>query len=132
MLTLAQRLMSNFLRNSPRPSGKTPHLMLAGINQTLFLNQWGVPETRIGLKRIGSLDKLGSLFLIEDSAEEAYYSIWIYKRRNRILFFTKKRLISHSTWSEFREKWKMTTGGMDLGAPHKSSPLLATTLSLVA
>jgi len=106
--------------------------MLAGINQTLFLSQWGVPETQIGLKRIGSLDKLGSLFLIEDSAEEAYYSIWIYKRRNRILFFTKKRLISHSRWSEFREKWKMTTGGMDLGAPHKSSPLLATTLSLVA
>jgi len=132
MLTLAPSLMSNFLRSSPRPSGKIPHLMLAGINQTLFLNQWGVPETRIGLKRIGSLGKLGSLFLIEDSAEEAYYSVWIYKKRNRILFFTKKRLISHSRWSEFREKWKKTNGEMGLGAPRKSSPLFATTLSLVA
>ena len=27
--------------------------MLAGIHQTLFLNQWGVPEIRIGLKRHG-------------------------------------------------------------------------------
>lgn len=102
MLTSVQSLMSNFLRSSPRPSGKIPHPMLTGIHQTLFLNQWGVPETRIGLKRIGSLDKLGSLFLIEDSAEEAHYSVWIYKKRDRILFFTKKRLISHSRWSEMR------------------------------
>jgi len=106
--------------------------MLAGIHQTLFLNQWGVPETRIGLKRIGSLDKLGSLFLIEDSVEEAHYSVWIYKKRDRILFFTKKRLISHSRWSEFRETWKKTNGEMDLGASRKPSPLFATTLSLVA
>jgi hypothetical protein len=124
--------MSTFLKSSPRASGKTVHLMLAGINQTLFLNQWGVPETRLGLKRVGSLDKLGSLFLIADSAEEAYYSVWIYKKRNRILFFTKKRLISHSRWSEFREKWKGTNGGTDLGTPHKSSPPFATPLSLVA
>ncbi|OGP89343.1 MAG: hypothetical protein A2157_01645 [Deltaproteobacteria bacterium RBG_16_47_11] len=106
--------------------------MLAGINQTIFLNQWGVPETRIGLKRIGSLDKLGSLFLIEDSAEEAHYSVWIYKKRDRILFFTKKRLLSHSRWSEFRETWKKTNGEMDLGAPRTSSALFAATLSLVA
>jgi hypothetical protein len=132
MLTLVPSLMSNFLKSSPRPPGKTRHLMLAGINQTIFLNQWGIPETRIGLKRLGSLDKLGSLFLIEDSAEEALYSVWIYKKRDRILFFTKKRLISHSRWSEFREKWKKTNEETDLGAPRNSSPLFATTLSLVA
>jgi hypothetical protein len=132
MLTLVPHLMSNFLTTSRRPSGTIPHLMLAGIHQTLFLNQWGVPETRIGLKRIGSLDKLGSLFLIEDSVEEAYYSIWIYKKRDRILFFTKKRLISHSRWSEFRETWKKTNGETDLGASRKPSPVFGTTLSLVA
>jgi len=80
--------------------------MLTGIHQTLFLNQWGVPETQIGLKRVGSLGKLGSLFLIQDSAEETHYSVWIYRKRDRILFFTKKRLISHSRWSEFRETSK--------------------------
>jgi hypothetical protein len=98
--------MSSFLKPSPGPSEKTQHLMLTGIHQTLFLNQWGVPETQIGLKKVGSLGKLGSLLLIQDSAEEAHYSIWIYRKRNRILFFTKKRLISHSRWSEFRETSK--------------------------
>jgi hypothetical protein len=132
MLTLVPSLMSNFLRSSPRPPGKIPHLMLAGINQTLFLNQWGVPETRIGLKRIGSLDKLGSLFVIEDSAEEAHYSVWIYRKRDRILFFTKKRLISHSRWSEFREKWKTPNEETDPGAPRKSSALFTMTLSMIA
>jgi hypothetical protein len=106
--------------------------MLAGIHQTLFLNQWGVPETQIGLKRVGSLDKLGSLFLIENSAEEAHHSVWIYKKRDRILFFTKKRLVSHSRWSEFREKWKNPNDEMGLGAPRLSSALFTTTLSLVA
>ena len=132
MLTAVPNLMSNLLKSSPRPSGRTQHLMLAGINQTIFLNQWGVPETQIGLKKLGSLDKLGSIFLIEDSAEEAHYSVWIYKKRDRILFFTKKRLISHSRWSEFREKWKKPNEETDLGAPRKSPALFATTLSLVA
>jgi hypothetical protein len=132
MLTLVPNLMSNLLKRSPGPSRKGHPLMLTGINQTIFLNQWGVPETRIGLKRLGSLDGLGSLFLIEASAEEAHHSVWIYKKRDRILFFTKKRLISHSTWSEFREKCKNPNEEMHLGAPRKSSPLFTTTLSLVA
>jgi hypothetical protein len=132
MLTLVPNLMSNLLKRSPGPSRKGHPLMLAGINQTLFLNQWGVPETKIGLKKIGSLNKLGSLFLIEDSAEEACYSVWIYKKRDRILFFTKKRLISHSRWSEFRETWKKANGQMDDRVSRKSFPLFSTTLSLVA
>ncbi|HUL32127.1 MAG TPA: hypothetical protein VLZ03_16870 [Thermodesulfobacteriota bacterium] len=130
MLTLVPNLMSNLLKRSPGASRQ--HLMLAGISQTLFLNQWGVPETRIGLKRIGSLDKLGSLFLIADSPEEACYSVWIYKKRDRILFFTKKRLVSHSRWSEFRETWKKTNGRIEVKAPWKSIPLFNTPLSLVA
>jgi hypothetical protein len=132
MLTLVPNLMSNFLKSSPRPSEKAQHLMLAGIHQTIFLNQWGEPETQIGLKRLGSLDKLGSIFLIEDPAGEAHHSIWIYKKKDRILFFTKKRLISHSRWSEFREQWKKSKEEPDFQAPRKSSPLFTTTLSLVA
>jgi len=132
MLTSVPSLTSDLPRSSSRSSGKIPHLMLAGIHQTLFINQWGVPETRIGLKRIGSLDKLGSLFLIEDSAEEAQYSVWIYKKRDRILFFTKKKLIAHSRWSEFRETWKRANEEMDLGALRKPFALFAPTLSLVA
>ncbi len=106
--------------------------MLAGIHQTLFLNQWGEPETQISLKRLGSLDKLGSIFLIEDPVKEARHSIWIYKKKDRILFFTKKRLISHSRWSEFREEWKKSKEAPECQGPRKSPPLFTTTLSLVA
>ena len=132
MLTLVPNLMSNFLKGSPRPSEKAQHLMLAGIHQTIFRNQWGEPETQIGLKRLGSFDKLGSFFLIEDSAGEVHHSVWIYKKRDRILFFTKKRLISHSRWSEFRERWRKPKEEPDHRSPMKSSPLLTTTFSLVA
>jgi hypothetical protein len=106
--------------------------MLAGINQNIFLNQWGEPETQISLKRLGNLGKLGSMFLIEDPPKEAHHSIWIYKRKDRILFFTKKRLISHSRWSEFREQWKKLKEESESQSPRKSPPLFTTTLSLVA
>jgi hypothetical protein len=132
MLTLVPSLFPSFLKSPPRPSMGHQHLMLAGINQTIFLNQWGEPETQINLKRLGSLDKLGSIFLIEHPAGETQHSIWIYKKKDRILFFTKKRLISHSKWSEFREQWKKLKEDPEFQTPRKSSPLFTTTLSLVA
>jgi hypothetical protein len=132
MLTLVPHLISNILKGPSRPSRGNPHLMLAGIHQTIFLNQWGEPETQIGLKRLGSFDKLGSFFLIEDSAGEVHHSVWIYKKRDRILFFTKKKLISHSRWSEFRERWRKSKEEPDDRSPVKSSPFLTTALSLVA
>ena len=132
MLTLVPTLVTSFLKSPHRPSRGHQHLMLAGINQTIFLNQWGEPETQISLKRLGSLDKLGSIFLIEHPAREAQHSIWIYKKKDRILFFTKKRLISHSRWSEFREQWKESKEDPEFQAPRKSPPFFTTTLSLVA
>ena len=83
MLTLAPRLISNILKGPSRPSRGNQHLMLTGIHQTIFLNQWGEPETQIGLKRLGSLNKLGSFFLTEDSAGKVHHSVWIYKKRDR-------------------------------------------------
>jgi hypothetical protein len=132
MSTSVLSFIPGFLKSPSRPPRGHQHLMLAGIHQTIFLNQWGEPEAQISLKRLGSLDKLGSIFLIEDPAREAHHSIWIYKKRDKILFFTKKRLISHSRWSEFREQWKKSEEEPDFQAPGKSSPLLTTTLSLVA
>jgi hypothetical protein len=75
---------------------------------------------------------MGSVFLIEDPVKEAHYSIWIYKKKDRILFFTKKRLISHSRWSEFREQGKKSKEEPEFKAPRKSPPLFTATLSLVA
>jgi hypothetical protein len=132
MLTLAPHLISNILKGPSRPSRENQHLMLAGIHQNIFLNQWGEPETQIGLKRLGSFNKLGSFFLIEESAGEVLHSVWIYKKRDRILFFTKKRLISHSRWSEFRERGKQPKEEPGGRSSMRSSPFLTTTLSLVA
>ena len=132
MLTLASTLIPSFTKAPPKPSRGNQHLMLAGIHQTLFLNQWGEPETQISLKKLGNLDKLGSIFLIEGPGKEAHHSIWIYKEKDRILFFTKKRLVSHSKWSEFREKWKESVEEAEFKSPRKSAPLFTTTLSLVA
>ncbi|HMK75421.1 MAG TPA: hypothetical protein VK568_04475 [Thermodesulfobacteriota bacterium] len=132
MLTLVPNLIPSFMKGSSKPSTGNQHLMLAGIHQTIFLNQWGEPETQIGLKRLGSFNKLGSFLLIKDPAEEVHHSIWIYKKRDRILFFTKKRLISHSRWSEFRQRVTDPKEEPEGRTPVKSSPFLTTTLSLVA
>lgn len=86
-------------------SGQTPerpHLMLAGINQKAFLNQWGEPEAQVGLSQIGKINKLGTLFLITDPNEETPLSVWIYKKKDSILFFTREKLISHFSCKKFR------------------------------
>jgi hypothetical protein len=106
--------------------------MLAGISQTVFLKQWGEPETQIGLSRLGSLNKLGALLLVADNADEVHHSIWIYKKKDSVLFFTRKRLVSHYKWSEFRERCKRPkekTGSKSAG---KCSSFSVTTLALVA
>ncbi len=132
MLALASNFIPTFTKGTLKPSRGNQHLMLAGIHQTLFLNQWGEPETQISLKRLGNLDKMGSIFLIEDPVKEAHHSIWIYKKKDRILFFTKKKLISHSRWSDFKEQWQKSKEESESKTPRKSPLLFRTTLSLVA
>ncbi len=132
MLTLVPSFIPSLMRGPSKPLRGNQNLMLAGIDQTIFLKQWGEPETQISLKRLGSLDKLGSIFLIEDPAKEAHHSIWIYKKKDRILFFTRKRLISHSRWSDFREQWEKSEAEPRFQAPRKPPTLFTRTLSLVA
>lgn len=132
MVTLVPNFIPSLMKGSSKLARGNQHLMLAGIHQTLFLSQWGEPETRIGLKKLGSFDKLGSFLLIEDSAGEVHHSIWIYKKRDRILFFTKKRLISHSRWSEFKQRGRDPKEEPESRSSTKSFPFLTTTLSLVA
>ena len=95
-------LISNIRRPSPRQVPERPHLMLAGINQKVFLNQWGEPETQVGLNQLGRLNKMGTLFLITEPTEETFLSVWIYKKRDRVLFFKKEKLISHFSCKNFR------------------------------
>jgi len=132
MLIPVLSLTSNFSKPRPKYGVAGNHLMLAGIDQTVFLKQWGEPETQIGLNRLGSSYKLGSFFLIVNPTEEAHYSVWIYKKKDRILFFTKKRLTSHFKWSEFKESSKKPRETLDSGSMDRSSSFMVTTLALVA
>jgi hypothetical protein len=94
------------IQNSRKPGTKQvperPHLMLAGLNQKAFLNQWGEPETQVNLNRLGKFNNLGTFFLITEPTEEAHLSVWIYKKKDSILFFTKERLISHFSFRKFK------------------------------
>jgi len=44
------------------------------------------------------------MFLITDPAEEAHISVWIYKKKNSILLFTKEKLVSHFSFRRFQEE----------------------------
>jgi hypothetical protein len=132
MLRLVPNLISNLLKSPSRPARHHSHLMLAGINQTVFLNHWGIPEIKINLDRLQGYYELDSLSLNTEPSEGDNNTVWIYEKKDRIFFFKKGKLISHFRWSEFREKWRKPKEGMDFRAHRKSSVLLATTLSLVA
>jgi len=95
-------LIPNIRKPPVRQVPERPHLMLTGINQKVFLNQWGEPEAQVGLNQIGKLNKLGTLFLITGPEEETPLSVWIYKKKDSILLFTKKKLVSHFSCKQFR------------------------------
>src|SRR5512139_3655582 len=95
-------LISNLRKPYSRQVSERSHLKLAGINRKVFLNQWGEPETQLGLNRLGKLNGLGTLFLITDQVEEVPLSVWIYKKRDSILFFTKEKLVSHFSCRKFK------------------------------
>ncbi len=94
-------LIPSLRKPNSRKLPERPPLRLAGINQKVFLNQWGEPETQFGLNRLGKLDKLGTLFLLTNDIEETPLSVWIYKKKESVLLFTKEKLISHSSFKKF-------------------------------
>jgi hypothetical protein len=117
-----------------QPMHMTPgrHLMLNGISQNLFLKNWGGPEALISLKRLGGFSKREALYLVVNSDDEADYSIWIYRKKDRILFFVRKKLIAHFKWSAFREGSDSLNGGGDTKVVKMPASLMARTLALVA
>ena len=88
-----------------------PHVMLAGISQAVFLKNWGEPDVEIPLRRLGKLCEGGTLYLTVNSGDEADHSVWIYRKKDRILFFTEKKLHCHFKWSGFeRERSRLKNG----------------------
>ncbi len=95
-------------------SWKTPsyapvskHQMLAGINQAIFVRQWGMPQATLTLSDL-------QIFFIEEFASlrsdrtETNNPIkgWIYEKKDALLVFRREKLVSHFRWSEFRERMK--------------------------
>ena len=95
--------IQNFGKGQPTSAPARHHLMLSGLSQTTFIKQWGQPDAQIPLKKLGSLPTRRSMYLVVHSDDEADYSVWIYRKLDRILFFTRKKLVSHFKWSGFEE-----------------------------
>ena len=97
-------LISSLRKPRARQAPEHPHLFMTGLNQKVFLSQWGAPETQVSLSQLGKLSKLGTMFLITDPAEEAHISVWIYKKKNSILLFAKEKLVSHFSFRRFKRE----------------------------
>jgi len=108
------------------------HLMLTGISQNLFLKNWGGPEALISLKRLGDFSSREALYLVVNSDDEADYSIWIYRKKDRILFFVRKKLIAHFKWSVFKEAPDSIDAAGGTKVVRMPSSFMARTLALVA
>jgi len=97
-------LISQLRKSRPKQILEHPHLFMTGLNQKVFLSQWGAPETQVSLNQLGKLSKLGTVFLITEPAEEAHISVWIYKKKNSILLFAKEKLVSHFSFRRFKHE----------------------------
>ncbi|MGB9629735.1 MAG: hypothetical protein ACPL6D_13845 [Thermodesulfobacteriota bacterium] len=132
---LVRNLISNFLRHPPQSfSGfsKAQHQMLSGIHQTVFLNQWGLPEIQLSLDRMEGFFELGSISLKDVSGEGNLHSVWIYESKDKILFFKRGRLISHFKWSDFKQRWRVSKDMTGLKIPYKTLQPRSKLLSLLS
>ena len=122
-------VISNFRK--PRPKYRTGqiHLKLAGINQDIFVRQWGTPEIDItleNLERFFSLDFLPSSI---NTFENDPTTAWIYEKMDMFVLFSKGKLIAHFKWSEFKERFKKPKVKID-SEGRKPSFLRTTSVSM--
>ena len=124
-------LISNFCKPRPKyPTGQI-HLKLAGINQEIFVRQWGPPEIDITLENLERFFSLDVLPLNSDSTENNPITVWIYEKVDMFVLFSKGKLIAHFKWSEFKERSKKPRLEMD-SEGKKPSFLMTTVGSLFA
>ncbi len=123
--------ISNLLKRPPVAVQTNPHGMMAGLYQNLFLNQWGLPEFQITLERLAGFFNLDYLFLNINFSEENDHTVWIYEKRNKILFFKNKKLLFHFRWDEFKEKWKRPKEEVDSWVTRGHRARMVTSLSYI-
>ncbi|MGQ9777002.1 MAG: hypothetical protein ACUVQ9_07285 [Thermodesulfobacteriota bacterium] len=126
------RIFINFWKPlSSYPRQKT-HLILAGINQKLFLTQWGEPELKISLDRLKGFYSSQHISLMTEVGPDDTHTVWVYERMDRIFFFKKGNLMSHFKWSEFKKRLKRSLIEEDQKPNHHFRPSFAQTFTLVA
>lgn len=103
-------VLQTFFNNLFKPRSSLPkqktHLMLAGINQKIFLTQWGEPDLKISLDRLQGFYSPRQILLKTEVTPEDHYTVWIYEKKDRIFFFKRGSLISHFKWSQFKSRLK--------------------------
>ena len=131
MEKLPLRSISSLLKDQHEHLVPRRQLMLAGISQDVFLKQWGSPEIEINLDQLQGSYRHHTVALETGNAGETFHSVWIYKEKNRVFFFSKKRLVSHYKWSDFKEG-RVASSEDAVYRSARRAAFLVPTLSLVA
>jgi hypothetical protein len=63
--------------------------------------------------------------------EAGEYTVWIYEKRNKILFFKNKKLLFHFRWDEFKGKWKRPKDEVDSWLTRRPRSSMVTSLSYI-
>jgi len=124
--------LSNFWRSHYTPQRQNTHLILAGLNQKLFLNQWGEPEIKISLDQLQGSYAPKQVSINNEINPEDKYTVWIYEKKDRIIFFKRGSLISHFKLSEFKDRLRKLSVENSFRPSHKSRPFFASSLAFVA
>jgi len=106
-------LISNFRKTRAAKMPERPHLFMTGLNQKIFLNQWGQPEAQITLHQPDKLSKLRPMFSMLAHVEEGHLSVWIYKKKNSVLLFAKEKLVSHFSCKELKAHFAVLPISLD-------------------
>lgn len=84
----------------------SPHLLLRGIKETVFLGQWGIPEIKISLNDLKEFFILDFLTVNIEITQNEFVAAWIYEKKNMVLFIKGEKLISHFKWSQFKKRFR--------------------------
>lgn len=125
-------ILNNFFKPHPSYMRQNTHLMLAGINQKIFLAQWGEPDLKISLDRLQGLYSPSKILLKTDVTPEDTYTAWVYENKDRIFFFKRGSLISHFKWSQFKNRLKKPFFENHPKANRTTHSIFTSTIALVA
>jgi len=85
----------------------------------------------MGLGRLAGFFRLDFLLFNLAPGEGEEYTVWIYEKKNRVLFFKNKKLVFHFRWDEFKEKWKRPKDEIDSWLTRGPRARMVTSLSYI-